>query len=67
MDSFRAQTMSSCPLLCVAWLQSGVESHIILQHEDMPYLFGPGIGVWHLERESGFIFMGSWIECVCGT
>ena len=37
MDSFRAQSMSSCPLLCVAWLQSGGQSHTILQHEDMPY------------------------------
>ena len=58
MDSFRAQTMSSCPLLCVAWLQSGVESQIILQHEDMSYLFGPGIGVLHLKRDSEFLFMG---------
>ena len=46
-------------LLCVVWLQSGVESHIILHHEDTPYLFGPGIGVWHLKRDSEFLFIGS--------
>ena len=58
MDSFRAQTMSSRPLLCVAWLQSGVESHIILQHEDMPYLFGRCIGVGHLKRGQSIPFHG---------
>ena len=59
MDSFRVQRTSSCPLLCVAWLQSGVESHIIVQHEDMPYVFGPGIGVRHLKRGCEFLLMGS--------
>ena len=39
------------------YIHSGEECHIILQHGDLPCLFGTGLG--RLKRDSEFLFMGS--------